>query len=218
MEFHPHAREAWLRLIDGDEVEPHNLERQVFRTYGINKAEAMGEEIEHHSLVIHPEYIQGAEDLHPYLWEDMREQRTEDEPAMSVWILAVDNDATRKVIYDAINEFPLLNVVTIDPGNEHYTGNVMMWMRLAGFEPFCHPQQRYSQLVTPTDRMPGGGCSKEVASAPQLITANKMAATISLHMLMALLNDQTLNEEVQFDLRQFKVTPIGEWIIREESE
>ena len=224
MAYHPAMMEANLRLWDKDKLEEKNLIRQMFRHDDghkeMNKAVASALDvqpfIDSDRVHVHAEYVKGPEDLHEWLFYDLGIQAKEEEPALSLVVLAVDNDATRKVVYDTINEFSDLNVAIIDPGNDYYTGNVNLWLRVQGHEPFCHPQHKYEQLVKPSDVIPGGGCSKEVVSTPQLITANKMAATIVLHMIITLLDDQDLAEEITFDLRQFKVANIGDWIKREE--
>jgi hypothetical protein len=132
-----------------------------------------------------------------------------------VIFLCVDNDATRKIVYDALDEFPTVSLVVIDPGNEYWSGNVNTWMRITegvqqpngdikwrSLSPFAHPRQKWKQLVEPADNVPGGGCSKQVESAPQLIVANQMCATLSLMSFINLLNNTTIHEEYVFDLRK----------------
>ena len=216
--YHPDMMDATFAVWDGDHYEENNLLRQMCRKSDAegkaNKAEVMAMEVAPFGACsAHPEYIKGPEDLYDTLFHYLRAQKDETEPALSVFVLAVDNDATRKIIYDAIDEVPDLNVAIIDPANDYWTGHVNLWVRMDGNAPFLHPREKYEQLKSPTDRNPADkGCSKEVESTPQLITANKMAATLSLHILISLLSEESITEEVMFDLRLFTAGAIGEWV------
>ena len=218
-----------MHLRDGDAFEARNLERQMFRpsdldskhAQHLNKALIMATEVG--GIIpgrVKPDstYIQGVTDMFSWMMGDLKLQEAETEPHISVLVLSVDNDATRKICYDALDEVPGLNVAVIDPGNDLWTGHVNLWVRMMKNESFLHPREKYGQLKQPKDRPPGGGCGEAVESTPQLITANKQAATVCLHMMIAMMHDEDLCDEVSFDLREFQVAAIGEWIrVRKEA-
>ena len=219
--------DSTLLLHDGDTFEDRNLIRQMARRSeaenGVNKAEAMAMEIAAFKpCSVRTDYLKGTEDLFDWMFTELRAQKEEgdEELIAPLIVLCVDNDATRKMVYDALDEVPKLNVAVIDLANELDTGHAMMWVRFEGQEPFLHPRKKYPQLEKPADRPPGGGCVEQQEHHPQLITANMMAATLGLQMVMDLLDfgedGSALAEEVKFKLREFSTASIGEVLAKAE--
>ena len=105
--------------------------------------------------------------------------------AIHVIVTAVDNSATRKMVYDAVKELHeregvTPNVIVLDPGNGEGKGNLLTWASIEGQAPFEWPPDLYTNLANPTDRAPGGSCSQEQEEGnTQTIAENMMAAAVT---------------------------------------
>ena len=206
--YHHPSGTPHMVLRDGDTFEARNDGRQMScpALEGQHKVEVLSGMIlsqvhDSFEVVTDTLWITGMESALPLLFDAKKEQGPDE---YLLIVNAVDNDATRAMIYDAIDEVPKVNVLVIDPANDLITGNVMCWIRDSqGNEPFLHPRERYKQIKEPKDRPPGGGCAEQTESTPQLITANMMAATIALHMVWVFLEGGVLADEAHFDFSKW---------------
>lgn len=186
--------EVEVSLIDGDEFEERNKDRQDFRNRG-NKAEATKNELEDVYPNIffrsHPLYVND-DNIGVLIKEG------------DVVFLCVDNHNTRKLVSEYC-ERELQSVTLISGGNNYHDGSVMVFIRENGKNitlplhavktpPFNDGKTNYPngktyhpEIANPDDKHPEQiekreGCLELVTSSPQLLVANYMAAA---HMLAA---------------------------------
>jgi molybdopterin/thiamine biosynthesis adenylyltransferase len=182
-----------LVIVDGDNYEAKNLERQMFdpKFVGLNKAEALASMYSQYPTIAVPKFI-GAEDLQDIMDEGC------------YVYLGVDNYSIRALVEQ--RAYQLQNVVVINGGNEKDTGSVQLWVRENGENKtpplsYLHPEIKY---LSADDR--SNMTCAEVANMPggeQLIIANMAAAQ---HMMTAIWRYHTDMwkegwTELQFDLK-----------------
>ena len=212
--YHPSASNSRLTIWDGDKYEERNLERQLFPAslVGHNKAAvalSMVYDIVKTHEITH--YMASKDDMVNWL---MDAHKANEPGEFSLIIPCVDNDATRAMVYDGIDDVPSANVVVIDPANGLDNGNVCQWVRFTDsngvtYAPLTHPRVYYPQLAEPKDRPPGGGCAEETPDEPQLIIANMMAATLALTLVHQFLEGFSRFEDIGFDLKDMTVVSQG---------
>lgn len=205
--------EGDMCLMDGDSYEEKNQARQMFhsRFIGRNKALTQAEAVFDMPVttVVWDKYLEGADEF-----AGMAVNNTHDWEAGDFLLvcLCVDNDATRRMVYDGLRETPL-NFVIIDMANELHTGDVIICGRMGGDLMFPWPPEIYPNLANPGDRPPQAYCTQQAPSTPQIVTANMMAACLGaeyLRRLMDATNDSPLSSRVVFDLREPKMYGVKE--------
>jgi molybdopterin/thiamine biosynthesis adenylyltransferase len=163
-----HNPGSLMKLIDGDEYEPKNEERQAFAHPG-NKATAKVEELsELFDQIIFqdiPEFVT-ADNVSSYICEN------------DIVLLCVDNHKTRKIVSEYCEK--INNIKLISGGNEYTHGDILCLFRKDGksvrptYKSFSwwHPEIR-----DPKDKHPGElGCLEQLVSYPQLIFINASVA------------------------------------------
>ena len=191
--------ENWeMVIIDGDSVEVHNLERQLFHPAMVtmNKAEAAILPYKHlKNLSAMPIFV-GAANIADVIQDG------------DTVLICVDNFPVRSTIESYCNTLP--NVVVINGGNEKDTGSCQIWERKGGKNTtpalsYNHPEinkpglDRSVMTCEEAAKIPGG---------EQLIVTNMMSAN---YMLLAIMNVEKgeINwTELQFDLTVSKSYPI----------
>jgi len=191
--YHRNRAEDWqLIVIDGDNYDSGNLERQLFDPgfVSANKAQTMAEMYNRYPIRAVPRFV-GKDDLQTMMTSG------------DIILICADNHSIRSLVQERALELDAS--VIINAGNEYHDGNVQIFVRSNGANQtppitFLHPEIKYlgAEDRTPMScqqaaELPGGG---------QLILANQMAAS---HMLTALWR---LHEglwtagwtELQFDL------------------
>ncbi|HLC99789.1 MAG TPA: ThiF family adenylyltransferase [Patescibacteria group bacterium] len=181
---------ARVSLIDGDQYEQKNQERQVFDRPG-NKAEVtvgrLVKDFPSLSLQSRPEYLHDG-NIVSLIRED------------DVVLLCVDNHATRKLVSDRGEE--LDNCVIISGGNEYTDGSVQIFWRREGT---CHTlplaNDYHPEIRFPKDKNPGEiGCLEATESTPQLLITNNAIAAVMLSVLYAHLENRVEYDEVYVDI------------------
>lgn len=175
-----------VTIVDADEVEDKNLVRQNFvaRDVQRNKAEvvadrygkAFGIQVQYVS-----EYIESVKHLHTIARSGGGRQ--------IVFIGAVDNNKTRKIIFDTWKSIP--EAFYIDAGNEEFAGQVVCgfnYPRAAsegdigkGPTKFYMPAvlDIYPEVGEAQDKLPSElSCAERAVSAPQNIFTNLTAANL----------------------------------------
>lgn len=200
--LHKERDEEWqFVIIDGDNYEPGNLERQLFDPglISTNKAEAMAQMYNRYPVLAVPQFIGRA---------DLKELVADGD---TVFICA-DNHSIRALVQERALE--LDNCVVINAGNEMHDGNVQLWVREGGVNKtpkltYMHPEiefkaedDRSAMTCAQAARLPGGG---------QLILANQQAASWMLAALWRYTNGLWQNgwTELQFDLAEGTVHHIN---------
>lgn len=191
-----HEPPARLTLIDGDDFEVRNRERQAVPAYG-NKATVLAGELarmfDRLSVRAVPEYA-GEENVAALIEEG------------DYVLLAVDNHPTRRVVSDHCSR--LRDVVVISGGNELYDGNVQIFIRRAGEEK-CPSLTRYHpEIARAGGPLPGEGCDARLPSAPQLLVTNLAVASAMLNAFNACFHDMLAYEEVYLDILAGQMNPV----------
>jgi molybdopterin/thiamine biosynthesis adenylyltransferase len=180
-----------ILLVDGDEFEPKNFERQIFLDMG-NKAEVKADELlmKFPSLQVdsYDAYINEANIAEVILNGD-------------VVFLCVDNHKTRMIVNNYCKN--LTDVTLISGGNEFEDGNVQIYVKKGGQDITPDLCAYHPEIANPEDRLPEEmGCEELAQSAPQLYFTNLYVATL---MCCAFYNVVVKKEyersEVYFDVR-----------------
>lgn len=191
--YHPQSSDA-VQLWDGDEFEERNRERQICgeAQVGLNKATALA------SLCA----AVGLSSVQPrenFITADGMRVATKDYQRPLV-VLAVDNDATRQATLRAMERRIQdgLDFFWISPGNcdnadgqGRIRADVTWWGMVQGTQLGIDPRELYQNIANPDDSIPReGSCALHAPSAPQLLSANALAATGALLVIQALLDLQ----------------------------
>lgn len=200
----------WKRteFIDGDKYEEKNLHRQSFDAalLGENKASVMSEAYEYlfpdaHTIDVTNRYVEHDEDFASILARGTSEQKDDEWTFVG---LCLDNDATRKMVYEACRMVKA-NVVVVDMANELYTGDVIVWVHTKDGKEICpYPPAFYPNIGEPKDRPPQAYCQMAAPDTPQIVTANAMAAVVGADYLFRMLRDMPIKAQVSFDLNPAK--------------
>ncbi len=205
--WHPSA-DPMLWLYDGDDYEERNRERQMVFRGGVNEnkavnlmalLEAFGHK--HHLLRYLSKFIENEDHFAGFLAEGSNDHEDE----WQVVCLCLDNDASRKYVYDAVKEVSA-NVLVIDMANELHDGDVITYAReRRGVFATEHPFNIFPQLRNPMDRPPQAYCQEEAPKHPQLVTTNTMASVIGARILWDFLEGNKVPQQVNFNLEKMRV-------------
>lgn len=189
-----------ILIVDGDEYESKNSERQIFNEaeLGKNKALATQARLNPFEVTALPEFING----------EKFSELVQNKGSLLV-IASVDNHATRNAMIRVLENDGFEDFVFISPGNDYSHGQSVLWVRKNGKDRTVHPFEKYPGLKEPTDHIPGHSCQVEAVSTPQLITANASSALTVLLSVQAILDEKPLYEEVHFDCVRMKMAPQG---------
>jgi molybdopterin/thiamine biosynthesis adenylyltransferase len=200
--------EVDIGLIDGDQYEERNRDRQAFRDRG-NKAEinltSLEEDFPNLFFRAHPTYI--TEENIGMLIKDG-----------DVVFLCVDNHKTRRLV-SRYCEDELQNVVLLSGGNDLTDGSLQVFIRKDGWnQTLPLDSQFHPEIADPQDEHPDEveereGCLEEQVSAPQLLVANNMAAATMLNAfhgwLTGVFSGPFRYDEAFFDLGTNKVRAVS---------
>lgn len=176
-------------IMDGDSLEEHNLDRQIFGADQVkmNKAQAAAARSMLPNVAAIPEYL-GRHNI-PLFIDDG-----------TVILIAADNFPVRSLIEQYCSS--LANTVVINGGNELATGSCQIWVRKDGENltpplSFLHPEinapgeDRAEMTCEQIAKLPGG---------EQLIAVNAMSSVMMLTALIKYHRGQTDWTEVQFNI------------------
>lgn len=199
-----------LLIVDGDNFEPKNAERQDFSDVG-NKAVVRAKELQPHfpnTFIIPDErwVVESIEGSSPGGEDDETKQITardllEEE---DVVYAVVDNFAARKVLFDAAREFETINVFTGGNDDELF-GSLYHYARRGGIEITDHPEEWHPEYNDPPDRNPGElSCSERAAidGGTQLLATNMSVAGFLLGRTQKVIleGEEDGESEIMFDL------------------
>jgi molybdopterin/thiamine biosynthesis adenylyltransferase len=181
---------ARITLIDGDNYEEKNRERQSFDRIG-NKAEIKAERLRldfsQLSIKAEPEYItpESAE----YLIEDG-----------DIVFLCVDNHKTRSFVSEFCRDVD--NITLISGGNDYTDGNIQVYVRRNGEDLTLPLGNKYHpEIAFPQGRSPHEiGCGEVVESNPQLVITNNFIAALMLNAFYACSQGKFQYDEVYGDI------------------
>lgn len=171
---------SMLILVDGDNYELKNKERQTFTEMG-NKAEVKAKELTpgfpQTYIVPVPKWVvdkiaDGEEESESKI---LASQLLEEG---DVVFAVVDNFACRKLLFDTAREFENIDVFT--GGNDDaLAGSVYHYARRDGTDVTDHPAEMHAELQDPPDRNPGQlSCQEraELEGGTQLLATNMAVA------------------------------------------
>lgn len=189
---------ARITLVDGDDFERRNADRQAFGTLG-NKAKVKAAEIarefEGLSFRAVPEFVTEA-------------NITQSIQDGDIIFLAVDNHKTRKLVSNYCEK--LVDVTLISGGNDFTDGNVQVHIR-QGSRDLTAPVTRFHpEIQNPTDRSPAEMSCEELMEqgAPQLLFTNLAVASSMLNVFYSFREGRLKFGEVYLDIIEGKSNPV----------
>lgn len=185
------APDSMLMLVDGDNYEQKNAERQVFTEMG-NKAEVTATQLQEwhpgtfvigKAAWVVPEGEGGKPTEEGETDEGVTKVTAKELLAENDIVFAmVDNFAARKLIFDAAREYQNIDVFT--GGNDDALFcSIYHYARRDGKDVIDHPSEGHAEYVDPPDRNPGVlGCAERAAleGGTQLIATNMAVAAMLL--------------------------------------
>jgi hypothetical protein len=201
--------------MDGDTVEPHNLQRQEFcsTAVNLNKADYWADVVrrQHHDVSV--------ESVPHYQTEKSLAQQIKISGSKApLLILSVDNDASRLASLKVVDTLPTAG--WISPGNGLSGGQVMFYAKYQDKALGVDFRDVYPNLREPEDHIPkaNASCAESVPSTPQLISANQGAAWVTLCIIQLILEGKPIPQEVFFDSYALKVTPDSTYLVLPDPE
>lgn len=189
---------ARVTLIDGDEFDRSNADRQAFGALGNKarvKAGEMAREFQHLSFRAVPEYITEA-NIAQYIQDG------------DTIFLAVDNHKTRKLVSDHCEK--LAAVTLISGGNDFTDGNVQVHIREGGRDRTAPITRFHPEIRNPRDRSPAEMSCEELMEqrAPQLLFTNLAIASAMLNAFYSISEGNLQYGEVYLDIIEGKSNPV----------
>ncbi len=192
-----------ITVIDGDQFEERNKERQRFVACE-NKADHTVAQLKNQFPKIHfkskSQYL-----IEENIVTSIREN--------DVVLLCVDNHATRKLVSDRCEE--LDNITLISGGNDYTDGNVIVYIRENGVDKtkpltqidkkIANPQDKNPGILTDAERM---GCQREAQTNPQLLFTNFAIASQMLNCYLSVEQSKVNFEQVYVDIATHRSRPV----------
>jgi len=209
-----------LIIVDGDNYEAKNKERQDFSKIG-NKAVVKAHELTPQfpntmiipipKWVVSDDYSGVADDESPKI--TATQLLNENDVVFAV----VDNFAARKIIFDAASKLNNIDVFT-GGNDDHLFGSIYHYQKRDGVEVTEHPVHFHPEYESPPDKNPGElSCQErsEIEGGTQLLATNMAVASFILGRVhKTIVNDQNPEEtEIYFDLGLGKSEPYNRTVI-----
>jgi molybdopterin/thiamine biosynthesis adenylyltransferase len=186
-----------VTLVDGDEFEYKNLERQVFERFG-NKASIKANELvdKFKNIVV--------TSIPQFVTEENIDEIIKNE---DIILLCVDNHKTRKLVSDHVTK--LFNLILISGGNDYVDGNVQVFIRKDGQNVTPSLTDYHPEIKNPADKSPHEmSCEELQNSEPQLIFTNSTVANIMCWAFWNYLQNKDFQKsEIYFDINEMVVDP-----------
>jgi molybdopterin/thiamine biosynthesis adenylyltransferase len=182
--------DAEILLVDGDEYEQKNFERQEFARLG-NKADIKAAELE-----VKFDRI-GFDAIEAYITEEnVGDVAFEG----AIVFMCVDNHKTRMIVSNYCKT--LKNVTLISGGNEFTDGNVQLYVRRDNKDLTPDLCKYHPEIATPDDKLPTEmSCEELSVSEPQLYFTNLGVATIMCWTFYnAIIKESYERSEIYFDI------------------
>lgn len=193
-----------LLIVDGDNYEPKNKERQAFQQMG-NKAAVRQKELQPqfpNTFIVSDNRWVVAESKHEGPEKGVTAEALLQEG--DVVYATVDNIAARKLLFDAAKKFDNIDVFTGGNDDQHM-GSVYHYQRRNGQDITDHPAEYHEEYINPPDRNPGElSCQEraELEGGTQLIATNMAVAAWLLGRTQKVILDgeEDRESEIMFDL------------------
>jgi len=181
---------ADILLVDGDEYEQKNYERQEFTRMG-NKADIKATELQiKFSELRFDSYEAFVNEKN--ITETIREGE--------IVFLCVDNHKTRMIVSNYCKT--LQDVILISGGNEFTDGNVQIYVRKGGKDLTPDLCAYHPEIANPNDKLPEEMSCEELSNSdPQLYFTNLGVATLMCWSFYnVVIKEQFERSEVYFDM------------------
>jgi molybdopterin/thiamine biosynthesis adenylyltransferase len=208
-----------LIIVDGDNYENKNLERQEFTQIG-NKASVRALELSksfYNTVVIPlPKWV--VSDDHPELDEDSSKiHASKLINENDIVIAAVDNFAARKIIFDTASKLQNIDVFT-GGNDDNLFGSIYHYRRRDGVDITYHPAETHPEYQNPPDRNPGEMSCQEraqIEGGTQLLATNMAVAAFILGRIQhTIVFDQSPEQsEIYFDLGLGMAQPYDRMVV-----
>ena len=188
--------ESQINLVDGDDYEVKNLERQEFSSVGGNKATTKRDELQSKFRNV------TFKSLPIYINESNVKYIVKENSTVFV---CVDNHKTRKIVSDAAES--LSDVTIISGGNELVDGNVQIFIKKGGIKVTPGLTDYHPEIKNPLDKLPNEMSCEELShSEPQLLFTNLTVATCMTWAYYNILKGNDLSgSEIYFDISKMKL-------------
>jgi len=210
LRYHPNAGTGHpITVVDGDVFDDNNITRQHIgiKQVGTNKADWISDLCALQGLEI------GA---HPAFADKALLRRLVRADACPLLLVAtVDNDATRAMCIEVLLEssrdffFVTPGYSSADDPAAAIKGQVLWFGREGDANYGINPALVFPNIEVPQDAIPReGSCANQAPSAPQLLSANALAAAHTLAVIQNLLDGALphTHSSVFFNGRNFKTT------------
>lgn len=191
-------------IMDGDIVESKNVLRQNFKKKDVTKQKAEVVAKSNTMSYVHG-YITDTSIFHQLLTEFP-------EGTVPMLIGCLDNNASRKIAHDFVNEVP--EAVWIDGGNAERHGQAYVCIKedgqiVEGYESPIDIEPAFQNFEGDERRPDQISCAEQSESAPQNVTANVTSANVLFNIMAIFLNGGALiTNKYIFDTRTVTVTPM----------
>lgn len=181
---------ADILLVDGDEYESRNLERQEFTRMG-NKADIKATELTMKFSNIRFDVFDAfisKDNISEVIMEG------------DIVFLCVDNHKSRMIVSNYCKE--LKNITLISGGNEYTDGNVQIYLRKGGKDLTPDLCAYHPEIQNPDDKLPDEmSCQELSESEPQLYFTNLGVATFMCWAFYnVVVKEEYERSEVYFDI------------------
>lgn len=204
-----------LIIVDGDNYEAKNRERQEFTKLGnkaVVKATELTPQFPNTTIIPIPKWV--VSDNYTGITED------DDSPKITATQLiqendtvfaVVDNFAARKIIFDAAAKLDNVDVFTGGNDDELF-GSIYHYQKRNGVEITAHPSEFHPEYDNPPDKNPGElSCQDraQIEGGTQLLATNMAVAAFILGRVQKTIVSEQKSEETEvfFDLGLGKAEP-----------
>ena len=195
-----------ITVVDGDELEEKNLDRQLFRPQDIGKNKAMALRQLYPQINVEPEYL-----------TERNAKQLFDKYSPDVVFVAVDNHDSRKLVLDYLDE--LEGTVGIFGVNEYFDSQSYCY-RAEWMNTRADPRIRYPEILVKSERSPQSCQGESAESTPQLAIANAMSGCMMMHLFWvhvikySEITHPQAREELPYDIRRsFTDYRVENWTI-----
>jgi len=186
------SNQSTITLIDGDNYETKNRERQNFSDFGnkaIIKCRDLRDKFPFSNLNI--KYV------NQFVNSDNIKNIIENG---DIVFLAVDNHKTRKLVSDFSDS--LKDITIISGGNELTDGNIQIYIRKGGEKLTPNLTDFHPEIKDPVDKLPEEMSCEELHSVePQLLFTNVGVSTFMCWAFFNILKGNPVPSEVYFDIK-----------------
>jgi len=203
-----------LIIVDGDNYEEKNKERQEFTKIGnkaVVKAQELTLQFPNTTIIPVPKWVVGEDFSGVADEESPKIKATDLVKENDVVFAVVDNFAARAILFDAARKLDNVDVFTGGNDDELF-GSIYHYQKRDGVEITAHPEEFHPEYVNPPDKNPGElSCQErsEIEGGTQLLATNMAVASFILGRVhKTIVNTQSPDEtEIFFDLGLGKAEP-----------